>query len=100
MSASVASRGSRREQNQDRFRQGNERLHDVAAEIGPETLEVRFLCECADDDCLGDVNVTLSAWESVAARPNHYLLIAGHEHSEGEQVVGRVGEYEIARKPD
>ena len=96
----MATRDSRREQNQKRFRKGNETLHDVVEDIVPEELPVRFLCECADDGCLGDVNVTLSAWESVAARPNHYLMLAGHQHSEGEQVVGHVGEYEIARKPE
>jgi hypothetical protein len=96
---SVATRDSRREENQKRFRKGNETLHDAVENVVPEDLLVRFLCECADDDCLGDVNVTLSEWESVAARPHHYLMIAGHQHSEGEQVVGRVGEYEIAQKP-
>jgi hypothetical protein len=32
--------------------------------------------------------------------PTHYLVEAGHQRSEGEEVVGSVGEYEIARKPD
>jgi hypothetical protein len=61
---------------------------------------VPFICECADDDCLGTVNVLPSEWEAVASKPNHYLMEAGHQRSEGEQVVGYVGEYEIARKPD
>jgi hypothetical protein len=38
-------------------------------------------------------------WEAVASRHNHFLMVAGHQHSEGEEVVGRVGEYEVARKP-
>ena len=35
----------------------------------------------------------------VAAAPNHYVMIAGHQRSEGEEVVGSIREYEIARKP-
>jgi hypothetical protein len=95
----MATRDRRREENQKQFRKGNETLHDAVADIVSEEFPVRFLCECADDDCLGDVHVTLSEWESVAARPHHYLMLGGHQRSEGERVVGRVGEYEIAEKP-
>jgi hypothetical protein len=60
---------------------------------------VPFLCECAAEDCQGRVEVQLAEWEAVAARPNHYLMVAGHERSEGEQVVGSVGEYDEVQKP-
>jgi hypothetical protein len=55
-----------------------------------------------DDDCLGtvNVNVLLSQWEAVAAKPNHFLMEAGHKRSEGEEVVGSLREHEIARKPE
>jgi hypothetical protein len=96
----MASRELRREQNQLRFRQANERLHDAVEDQVPESQPVPFLCECADDDCLGTVEAQLREWEAVAAKPNHYLIEAGHLRSEGEEVVGSVGEYEVARKPD
>jgi hypothetical protein len=35
----------------------------------------------------------------VVARPKHYLMIAGHQRSEGEEIVGSLHAYEIARKP-
>ena len=81
------------------FRRGNELLHDAAVDARATSL-VPFLCECADDDCLGRVEVTTAQWENVASERNHYLMIAGHQRSEGEQIVGSIGEYEIARKPD
>jgi len=80
------------------FRHGNESLHDAAVEAR-ETSPVPFLCECADEDCLGRVEVTTSQWGIVTKEANQYLMIAGHLHSEGEEVVGSLGEYEIARKP-
>jgi hypothetical protein len=96
----MADRKSRREQNQMRFRTGNEALHDAVESIVPEGRVVPFLCECADDHCLGEVEVTLAAWEGVAAQPNHFLMLAGHQRSEGEDVVGTLGQYEIARKQE
>lgn len=93
-------RETRRELNQLRFRKANEFLHDAVEDQVQEAQVVPFLCECADDDCLGTVNVLLSEWEAVASQPNHFLMQAGHQHSEGEEVVGSLGKYEIARKPD
>jgi hypothetical protein len=93
------SRDTRREQNQMRFRRANEGLHDAVEDRVQESQPVPFLCECADDDCLGTVNVLPSEWEAVAAKPNHFLMEAGHQQSEGEEVVGSLREYEIARKP-
>jgi hypothetical protein len=92
-------RDTRREENQKMFRRANESLHDAAVNAR-ETSTVPFLCECADVDCLGRVEVTARQWELVANEPKHYLMIAGHTRSEGEEIVGSVGKYEVARKPD
>ena len=72
---------------------------DAAKKIGLKT-DVPFMCECASIDCHGQVEVTTREWEAVAARPNHFLMIAGHQRSEGEQVVGSLRKYDIARKPE
>jgi hypothetical protein len=82
-----------------RFRRANEGLHDAVEDQVREAQRVPFLCECADDDCFGTVNVTQGEWEAVAAKPHHFLMEAGHQHSEGEEVVGSLRGYEIARKP-
>jgi hypothetical protein len=95
----MAARHTRREQNQLTFRRGNEALRDVVESRVPEQTLVPFLCECADDGCLGRVEVTLDEWERVVASPNHFLMIAGHQRSEREWVVDTLREYEVARKP-
>ena len=92
-------RDTRREENQKTFRGGNAVLRDAAKKIGLKT-DLPFMCECASIDCHGQVEVTTREWEAVAARPNHFLMIAGHQRSEGEEVVGSLRDYEIARKPD
>ena len=93
-------RETRRELNQPRFREANERLHEDVGREGQDAQAVSFLCECADDDCPGTVDVSLGEWEAVVSRNNHFLMEAGHQHSEGEEVVGSLGNYQIARKPD
>ena len=92
-------RDTRREENQKLFRKGNEHLRDAVEGDVPEEKPVPFLCECAAEDCRGRVEITLSQWESVASRPNHFVTEAGHLRSEGERFVGSLGDYELVRKP-
>jgi hypothetical protein len=94
----VPSRETRREENQKLFREANERLHGAVEEMAPHQT-VPFLCECADEDCLGTVELTLDQWEQVASTPDEYVMEAGHQRSEGEKVVGFLRDYELARKP-
>jgi hypothetical protein len=95
----VASRDSRRAQNQKLFRLGNERLSDAVGAQFPDAATVPFLCECSDEFCDGRVTLNREQWESVASQPNHYVIVPGHQRSEGEVVVGAVDGYEFVRKP-
>jgi len=94
----MGSRESRREQNQKLFRMGNERLNTVVHDQAPSATPVPFLCECADEHCNGRVELDRLQWEGVAARPNHYVMVAGHERSEGEVVVGALAGYDVVLK--
>jgi hypothetical protein len=96
----ASTRDERREKNQDTFRHANERLLEVTDDIVPEGEPVPFVCECADDECLGRVEVKPALWEAVAERPNHFLIIAGHPRVEGESVVDTLAAYEVVKKPD
>ena len=96
----VLTRDTRREENQKLFRAQNERLHDFVVDAVNDWTRVPFLCECAAEFCDGRVEVRLEQWEVVAAQPNRYLMVAGHLRSEGEQVIGSVGEYDVVEKPD
>jgi hypothetical protein len=83
-----------------RFREANERFHDAVEDKSSPMQPVPFLCECADEDCMGRVEVTLTEWEDVASKPNQFLMEAGHQRIKGEQVVSVLRKYEVARKPD
>jgi hypothetical protein len=101
MLVEVASRDTRREQNQKIFRMGNERLSVAVDEqkMIPETAKVPFLCECADEFCNGRVELERTQWESIASNPNQYVMLHGHPRSEGEAVVGEFDGYDVVRKP-
>lgn len=96
----MGSRKSRREQNQQLFRTGNERLTTTLGDELPSSARVPFLCECADEFCDGRVEVALTEWEAVASKPNHFIMVSGHLRSEGEMVVGALEGYDVVQKPD
>ena len=95
----MATRDTRREENQKLFRLGNERLHSAVNEQVSEALRVPFLCECADEYCDGRIELRLQEWESVASKPDHFVMVSGHPRSEGEKVVGELDGYDVVRKP-
>lgn len=96
----TASRQTRREHNQLMFRRANELLLAAITRLSSKPGRAPFLCECAAFDCFETVDVEARQWQAVASQHNHFLVNAGHQRSEGEEVVGHLGEYEIARKPD
>jgi hypothetical protein len=96
----MAWRETPQEHVQLRFRKANERLLGAMENGGREVRRVPFLCEYADEGCLGRVEIDVADWEAVASQPNHFVMEAGHQRSKGEEVVGHIAEYEVARKPD
>ena len=96
----MPSRHASREENQRLFRMGNERLNVAVEEQFPKAAAVPFLCECADEFCDGRVELARGDWESVASKPNHFVMVPGHPRSEGEVVVGALDGYDVVRKPN
>ena len=95
----MASRNTRRERNQKLFRVGNERLVAAIGERIPETANIPFLCECADDGCDGRVEIPRDQWQEIASIPNRFVMVPGHLRSEGEIVVGALDGYDVVQKP-
>ena len=95
----MPTRNERREENQRQFQRLNQRLHDVVEKKVPDATTVPFLCECAEERCMGRVDVSPGQWQAVAERPNYFLIIAGHPRTEGEDIMDTLGPYEIVEKP-
>jgi hypothetical protein len=94
----VTTRESRLERNQDLFRGANERLEGAVGDRVANEQVIPFLCECPDEMCMDTVAITLSAYEVVRSKPNHFIIVSGHPTSPGEQVVAEREGYMVVEK--
>ena len=94
----MASRDERLAQNQREFRLANEKLEQLSADLATDGQLVPFLCECADDRCLGRIEITVGRYGDVHADRTLYVVLPGHPRIEGEETIEHTGYYEILRK--
>ena len=69
------------------FREVNERIDDVARQLGGEDTTYEFVCECSDANCVARVPLTLAQYEWLRARPLLFVVVEGHEVTAIERVV-------------
>ena len=72
------------------FREVNERIDDVASQLGGEETTYEFVCECSDANCVDRVALTLGQYEWLRARPLLFVVVAGHEVASIERVVDTI----------
>ena len=84
--------------NEALFREVNERIEQIseALQVGPE--ELRILCECGDESCVEQVEVSLPEYERVRSRSTLFFVRPGHEHADVEEVVEKQEAYHVVRK--
>jgi hypothetical protein len=78
------------------FRTINENIVGIATSVGGEAYE--FICECATVDCFERVPLTLMQYAAVRAEGAHFILVAGHEDIEIEQVIRTGSGYVVVQK--
>jgi hypothetical protein len=86
----VDERERRLTENELLFREVNERIDDVAAELGGADTAYEFLCECSRSDCVERISLTLGQYGEIRARPLVFMVVEGHELAEIEGVIGRI----------
>jgi hypothetical protein len=84
--------------NQRTFRYANERLGSLAGEVVGEERLVPFLCECADWNCLGRVEMKLADYGELHVDRDVYAILPNHQVAEGEHVIDRRASFEVVRK--
>jgi hypothetical protein len=94
----MAIRQERLRENEELFRTLNERLVDQVADTLDDDRVVPFLCECADDLCMGRMEMTLDEFKQLRAEDGTFGVLPGHAVDEGEVVVREVGTYHVVRK--
>jgi hypothetical protein len=94
----MAMRQDRLVENQKLFRRANEHLEGAVADSVSSEEGIPFLRECADDDCLGRVELTSSQYAGVRSREDRYFMLPGHELAEGEAVVEEHDDFQVTEK--
>jgi hypothetical protein len=84
--------------NQLLFRSVNEKLEGVNEMFGSLTNTYAVLCECADTDCVEQIEVTVEEYRAVREQPDHFIVAVGHGHPEHEQVVKSGDGYQVVEK--
>ena len=64
------------------------------------TERFKVYCECVDEDCEAEVELTLDDWVAIRERPGAYPIAPGHHVAEGEQIVERNDRFEVAGPAD
>jgi len=75
------------------FRGVNERMAELTT-TRPDGLDVHLLiCECSNDGCAESIEITPAEYASVLAQGNRFIVVAGHQAPEIDQVVGGNGRF-------
>jgi hypothetical protein len=53
-------------------------------------------CECADEACTAEIEVSLAEWDEAKSAPNRLIVVPGHPLSAGERVVAENDRYAVA----
>jgi hypothetical protein len=83
--------------NEEIFREVNRGI-DVGAERHHVESPLPFHCECAQAFCVETVAVSPTDYERVAKERYRFIVIAGHEDPEVEQVVEEHGAFNVVEK--
>jgi hypothetical protein len=86
-----------RARNELLFRQVNERIEQISGEER-RAGELIILCECGHKECLEHVEIAPEDYEAVRRAGSHFVLLAGHEDPEMEDVVARHAGYVVVEK--
>jgi len=77
------------------FREVNERI----VRISPgRSSPIEIVCECLNTRCSESVSLTAEEYEAVRREPGCFVVVAGHDVREVEQVVDAAGRYLVVRK--
>jgi hypothetical protein len=91
-------RKARIAQNENAFRELNERIEgSVNRRRSPDDLG-GFVCECGDEHCEEIVRLRIEEYEQIRQDSRLFFVVPGHEVPQAEDVVRRGDGYFVVRK--
>ena len=91
-------RAERIGRNEDIFRKVNNRIEGVNEAFGMITGTMSVLCECAEIDCIEQIELTIAEYRELRSDPTHFTVKPGHEVPDVETVVARRSAYYVVAK--
>jgi hypothetical protein len=95
----MEARASRLAKNEALFREVNERIAEITEGLSNSQDLDGVVCECADPLCLDRVGpLTLAEYEKVRGDGRRFIIAAGHESPDVENIVDRQPRYWVVEK--
>jgi len=94
----MASSNERQIVSQRTFRSANERMQTLAVAIVSAEQLIPFLCECADDGCMGRVGMNLADYDDIHRDRDRYAILRDHAMTDGEHVIEQRPLYDVVSK--
>jgi hypothetical protein len=91
-------RRERAARNQGLFREVNERIDELNAQIGNGDAIPQYVCECLDTECVEQIAIPHDEYRRIRRHPTEFIVIPGHELLEVEEVVHREERWLVVRK--
>jgi hypothetical protein len=85
-------RAKRLGRNEGLFRQVNERLRELGENFSVVAERADFICECADETCAEQIQLTLEAYERVRSDSRWFVVLRNHARPEIERIAWELGE--------
>jgi hypothetical protein len=80
-------------------RQANERFEQLAGARADGHL-MPFLCECADEHCLGQITLTATDYYAIHIDRSQFVVLYGHLIIRGETMVQQADGFRLVTKAD
>jgi len=80
------------------FREVNERVNEQAEGHGDDGHVYAYFCECSRTDCVERVHHTSAEYESIRADGARFILVAGHQIDEIEDVIVKLDDSIVVEK--
>lgn len=87
-----------------KLQKGINEVNAIAAEDGQEPLDfdadqpLHFFCECADENCLARVRLSLNDYERIHKDNRRFVIVPNHQVAEIEEVTTKEPGYWIVTK--
>jgi hypothetical protein len=89
----------------ERVQRGFDELHAMAKEDGDQNhyglnnnIELSFYCECADENCLDRIKMTLDDYQAIHEDNKAFIVVPGHVVKKYEDVTAKESNYWCVRK--